>query len=130
MTNAERQRRWREGHKYTANKRAREGMARLRGTPQTVTHTPVNNEKPKVNNVSVTPREVQETYNTGSMDDVEGDADVMRQHREMLEWRMGKRPPVGVPAKKVPVERVVAEVQTAEERRIAEWLERKKVDRP
>ena len=123
MTNAERQRRWREGHKYTSRRLARERMRRLRAPEETAHVRNVRNEEPNVRNV---PREVQETSYV-SMDSVEGDADVMREHWERMEKY---RPPVVAPAKKVPVERVVAEVQTAEERRIAEWLERKKVDRP
>jgi hypothetical protein len=135
MTNAERQKAYRERQGWAGKRKERDRKRKERGTitdSVSVTNAPpvryvsVTNAPP-VRYVSVTPREVQETH-TVSFDDVEGDPRVMQEQRERLEKL---RPPPAPPVRKDPEERVVAPVViTSEERRIEQWLEQKKSRRP
>ena len=124
MTNAERQKKWREGHKGFAQLRERNYKRRVRAKAEPVTDTPVPNIRPKVPNAI--PRYGDDLVRV-SMDEAEGDADVMRAHAQAMQKRVGVAPPV----RKDPEERVVAPVViTSEERRIEQWLEQKKSRRP
>lgn len=120
MTHAERQKAYRKRQGWAGKKREAARKKEARKGAMSVTSVTI---APPVRDAK---REVQETEYV-SMDEVEGDTDVMREHRERMEKY---RTPALVTRQMEPRERVVAEVQTAEERRIAEWLERKKVDRP
>jgi hypothetical protein len=124
MTNAERQKAYRERQGWAGKRKERDRKRKERGT---ITDSVSVTNAPPVRYVSVTPREVQETH-TVSFDDVEGDPRVMQEQRERLEKL---RPPPAPPVRKDPEERVVAPVViTSEERRIEQWLEQKKSRRP
>lgn len=123
MTNAERQAAYRARQGWAGRRKDRDRKREARKKPVSVMSVtiapPVRYEK----------REVQETEYV-SMDEVEGDADVMREHREVMEKH---RPPAPVSRQMEPEGRVVAYEASENELKAMEdliTLVAKKRDRP
>ena len=113
MSNAERQKAWRKRNPYTSKRLAKERMQRRRGA---VTNEPVRNEETNVRNaLMVLKRAVREVPETHYETDDEA-------------WEREHGPPPAPRVKESPVQEVVIPdvIQTAEERRIEEWLEANK----
>lgn len=124
MTHAERQKAYRKRQGWAGKKREAARKKEARKGAMSVTSVTI---APSVRDAK---REVEETEYV-SMDEVEGDTDVMREHRERMEKY---RTPALVTRQMEPRERVVAHEASENEMKAMEDLvrlvERKKVDRP